>query len=141
MNKEKIIISISAIVVGTILAIIALYFYQSTKKVDPSSIKSISIEKPSPTPTSGLFLTITSPNDEIVTNERILEIKGKTTKDVKILVVTPTDEQAAIPTNDGNFSTDITLGPDTNIIEIIAVSPNGESVKVNRVVSYTTESF
>jgi hypothetical protein len=141
MSKEKIIISISAIFVGALLAIIALYFYQSTKKIEPSDVKSIIIEDPSPSPTSGLFLTISSPTDEIITDEILLKISGKTIPNAKILVITPTDEQAAVPANDGSFSTDITLGPDTNIIEIIAVSANGEVVKVRRIVSYTTETF
>lgn len=141
MNKEKIILSISAIAVGALVAAGALFLYQSTKKIDPKDVKSISIEEPSPTPSSGLFLTIDTPNDEQITDENLIKVSGKTTPNAKIVILTATDEEAAIPSQDGSFSTEIGITQDENIIEIIAIAPNGDSVKARRVVSYTTEEF
>ena len=141
MKKEKIILSASAIIVGTLVAILILYIYQSTRQIQPSEVKSISVSNPTPTPVSGLFLTIDSPKDETVVTLRSIRVSGKTIPDAKIVILTPTDEQAAVPSDDGSFSTDINLDQDDNIIEITAIAPNGEIVKVRRVVSYSTQDF
>lgn len=141
MNKEKIIIVIAAIIMGALIAGGVLFLYQSSKKINPQEVKSISVSDPSPTPSSGLFLTIDSPVDEQIVDERLIKVTGKTIPDVKILILSDTDEVAAVSADDGSFSTEINLGQSENIIEIVAIAPNGESVKVRRVVSYTTEEF
>ena len=141
MRKEQIILSLIAVTLGIIIAAGAFYFYQSSKKIKTNNIKSIVIEEATPTPTSNLFLTIDTPTDEIVTNEKTIKITGKTVPDAKIVILTATNQEAAVPTNDGDFSTDIVLNNGENIIEISAISSSGESVKVRRVVSYTTEEF
>ena len=141
MNKEKLIISIAAIIVGALVAAGALFIYQSTKKINPREVKSITVTKITPTPASGLFLTVSSPTDEEIVDKKLIKITGKTVPDAKIVILSPIDEVAAVPASDGSFSTDINLGQDDNIIEIIAITPDGESVKLRRIVSYTTESF
>lgn len=141
MKKEKIILSFSALIIGVLIALIGFYLYESSKRIKPSEIKTVTVNDATPTPASGLFLTIDSPKDEEVVTERTIKISGKTVPDAKIVIVTPTSEEAAVPTKDGNFSTDITLSDDENIIEISAIGTNGEIVKVKRVVSYSTESF
>lgn len=141
MRKEKIAISIVIIVLAVIITGVVFYFYQSSKKIEPNDIKKINVDESTPTPASGLFLTIDSPLDELVTDEKTIKISGKTVPDAKVLVITATNEEAAIPADDGSFSTDIALDPDENIIEIISIAENGESVKVRRVVSYSTEDF
>lgn len=141
MKKEKIILSIIALIIGVVVATACFFIYQSTRKVEKSSIKTISISDPSPTPSSGLFLTIDTPQDEEVVDTRTIKISGKTTPDAKIVILTQESEEAAIPTKDGSFSTDINLSSDENIIEVSAIGANGEIVKVKRVVSYSTESF
>lgn len=141
MKKEKIILSITALIVGIIVTAACFFIYQSTKKVEKSAIKTITISDPSPTPSSGLFLTIDSPQDEIVVDERNIKISGKTASDAKIVILTQESEEAAVPAKDGSFSTDINLSSGENIIEISAIGANGEIVKIKRVVSYSTESF
>lgn len=141
MKKEKIVITIITIIIGIIVAIALFYLYQTTKKIEPEDIKNININEATPTPTSGLFLTVESPIDESVTDEKTIQIVGKTVPDAKIVILTATNEEAAVPADDGSFSTDIALDPDENIIEIIAFAENGENVKVRRVVSYSTEEF
>lgn len=141
MKKEKIILSVSAVFIGILVAVGAFFLYQSSKKIKPTELKTITVNNTSPTPASGLFLTIDSPKDEEVVDKRTIKITGKTVPDAKIIILTENNEEAAIPTKDGNFSTDINLGNDENIIEISAIAPNGEIVKVKRIVSYSTESF
>jgi hypothetical protein len=141
MKKEKIILTFISIVIGIIVAIGIFFIYQSTKKINPTELKTITVNNPSPSPSSNLFLTVDSPKDEEVVDQRNIKISGKTLPDAKIVILTADNEEAAVPGKDGSFSTDINLSADENIIEISAIAPNGEIVKVKRVVSYSTESF
>lgn len=141
MKKEKLILTIISIIILVSVIIGVFFIYQSTRKINPTELKTISVNNPSPTPSSNLFLTIDSPKDEEVVDERNIKISGKTTPDAKIVILTEDSEEAAAPGADGSFSTDINLSADENIIEISAIAPNGEIVKVKRVVSYSTESF
>ncbi len=141
MKKEKIILAIISIIIGVAVATGVFFIYQSTKKINPTELKTITVDNPTPTPSSNLFLTIDSPKDEEVVEEKNIKISGKTIPDAKIVILTADNEEAAVPGKDGNFSTDINLSADENIIEISAIAPNGEIVKVKRVVSYSTENF
>lgn len=141
MKKEKIILTFSILTVIIIVVVIGFFIYQSTVKIKPTELKTITVNDPSPSPSSSIFLTVDSPKDEEVVDERSIKISGKTIPDAKIVILTPDSEEAAVPAKDGTFSTDISLSADENIIEISAIAPNGEIVKVKRVVSYSTESF
>ncbi len=141
MKKEKIILSFIAALIGIALAIAAFFIYQSTKKVDPSDIKKISIEDPSPTPGSSVFITVERPTDEEVTDERIITISGKTIPDAKIIVLTESSEEAGVAASNGNFSTEISLDDGENIIEVNAITKTGEVAKTKLIVTYSTETF
>ena len=141
MKKEKIILSFSAALIGILVAVVGFFFYQSTKKIKPSEIKRITIGNPTPTPQSSIFLTVNKPRDEEVVDKRIITVSGVTIPQAKIVVLTQGNEEAAVAAQNGNFSTEITLDQDQNIIEISALAPNGEIAKVKRVVTYSTESF
>lgn len=141
MKKEKIILSFIAASIGILVAVGSFFFYQSTKEVKPSEIKKITINNPTPTPESSVFLTITRPEDEEVVDKRIITVSGKTIPNAKIVILTQSNEEAAVASRDGSFSTEITLDENENIIEISATAPNGEITKVKRIVSYTTENF
>lgn len=141
MRKEKIILSIIAGTVGILVALGAFFFYQSTKTLRDSQIKKIVIDSPTPNPEKGLFLNITSPKDEEVVSNRTVKVSGKTVSNAKIVIIASSFEVAAVADRDGNFSTSVSLSENENILQIIAVSPDGENVKTERVVTYTTESF
>lgn len=141
MKKEKIILSLSAALIGILVAVLGFYLYQKTKEVKPSEIKKITINNPSPTPSSSIFLTVDRPKDEEVVDQRIITVSGKTIPAAKIVILTQSSEEAAEAARNGDFSTEITLEDDENIIEISAFAPNGEVTKVKRVVMYTTETF
>lgn len=141
MKKEKIILTVISLIIGATVAIGVFFIYQSTKKINPTELKTITVNNVSPTPSSDLFLTIDSPKDEEVVEQKNIKISGKTIPNAKIVILTTNNEEAAIPGKDGSFSTDINLTADENIIEVSAIAPNGEIVKVRRIVSYSTESF
>lgn len=141
MKKEKIILSFIATLIGIVVALVAFYFYQTTKKVNPNEVKKITIENPTPTPSSSIFISVERPKDEDVVDEKSLTISGKTIPNAKIVILTQSDEVGGIAAGNGNFSTDVNLEEGENIIEINAFSPNGERAKTKITVTYSTESF
>ena len=141
MRKEKIILSIAAGIVGILVALGAFFFYQSTKQLRSNQIKKITIETPTPNPESGMFIKISTPKDEEVVEDRVIKVSGKTVANSKIVVLSDTFQQAGVADDSGNFSIDITLSENENILQISSISPNGEIAKTERVVTYSTESF
>lgn len=141
MRKEKIILLFIAILIGLLVALGAFFLYQYTKQVKPTEIKKITIQNPSPAPQSSVFLSIDQPLDEAVVDNRKIRISGKTVPNAKIVIVTQSSEEAAVPTADGSFSTDITIDSGENIIQIIAIAPDGEIVSAKRVITHSIESF
>lgn len=133
--------SLTAALIGIVVAIVGFFVYQSARIVKPDEIKKIIINSPSPTPQSSIFLTVDKPMDEEVVDSRTLPISGKTIPDAKIIIVTQSAEEAAVPAKDGSFSTTITIDIGENIIEITSLAPNGEVAKVKRVITYSTENF
>ena len=141
MKKEKIILSFTAALIGILVAGASFFIYQSTRKVDTSDIKKITIGKVAPSPASSVFLTVERPRDEEVVDKRVITVTGKTIPEAKIVILTQTTEEAGVAASNGNFSMEITLDKNENIIEISAIAPNGEIAKVKKVVIFTTESF
>lgn len=141
MRKEKIILSIVAATFGILVALGGFFFYQSTKELRSNQIKKITIESPTPNLEEGMFLNITTPKDEEVVTTRTIKVSGKTVPDAKIVVLSESFEQGAVADRNGDFSTDITLSQNENILQISAIAPNGETMKLTRIVTYSTESF
>ncbi len=141
MRKEKFVIAVVAAIVGIVVALLAFFFYQSTKKISNDRIQKLKILNPTPTPKPGIFLTIDEPKDEDVVEKRIVKVSGRTNPNSKILIVTEENEEGAVASAEGTFSTDITLVDGENIIEVTAIAQNGETVTITRTVTFSTESF
>lgn len=139
MSKEKVILSAFAVLLGLLLSALGFYIYQGAKYTSSPS-KDLTI-KPTPTPKPSIYLTVTEPKDEAVFDKKVIEVSGKTAKDALIVILTEDSEEVVSPTNLGDFSTTITLGGGENFIQITAIAPNGESLTVDRTVTYSTESF
>lgn len=141
MKKKKIFTTFLILLIGTLFALGGFYLYQQSKVIKPSKIKKIVLEEPSPAPDSSIFISVAKPEDEEVSTTRSLTISGKTIPNAKIVILTPTTQEAGVAAKDGSFSTDINLDEGENIIEISAVADNGETAKIKRTVIYTTEDF
>lgn len=141
MKTEKIILSLVATVFGLLVAGIAFYLFQTTRTVAPGNTKVVSIVSPSPTPLPAIFLTIDKPKDEEVVSNKVLAISGKTTSNAVVAIITDTSEDVINPAKNGDFSTTTTLDEGQNVIEVIAIAPNGESVRVKKTVTYSQEEF
>lgn len=141
MKKEKLILSFIATLFGLLVAGIGFYLFQSTKTVNPTISKTIIIASPTPTPIPAVFLTVDRPKNEEVVKNKILVISGKTASNAVVSVLTNSSEEVITPTANGDFTTTATIGDGQNVIEIIALAPNGESAKIKRTVTYSQEEF
>ena len=142
MKTEKIVISFIASLIGIIAAAAAFYFYQTTKIISPTEIKTITLSpSPEPSPRPAIFLTLDSPINEEVTDKKIIAVNGTTSPDAVIIITSGINEQVVTPTAGGSFATTITLDNDQNEITITAVSPSGEETTLVRTVTVSSETF
>ncbi len=141
MKKDKLLRSFIATLFGLLVAGIAFYVFQATKIVDPSNTKVISFTTPTPMPAPSIFLTLDRPKDEEVVTSKILIIGGKTNSNAAVVVMTETFEDVITPSSNGDFSITALLDDGQNIIEVTAISPNGESATIKRTVTYSQEQF
>lgn len=141
MKKEQLILSFAAVLFGLLVAGIAFYLFQSTKTIPASTTKTISIASPTPTNPPAISLTIDRPTDEQVVSSKVLIVSGKTQSNAVITVLTDSSDQVVTPSQDGNFSTTVNLSDGQNILEVVAIAPNGESATIKRTVTYSQEEF
>lgn len=140
MKQERVILSFVMVLIGLLVAGAAFYFYQSSKVVSSKSTVS-NIISPTPTPKPTVYLSVTTPENEIVVSSKTLNVTGKAPSDATILVITDSNQLAFKPSSQGDFSTTISLESGLNVINIEAISPSGETTLVKRTVTYSTESF
>lgn len=137
MTKERIILAIVAIIAGLIVASSMFYFYQGKKP--PSS--------PAESPTPSVFqngkstLIIESPENESITDEKVIAVKGKSNPHALIVLTTDTKDFTLMSGEDGVFEQEITLSASENILTITAYPENGASETKEIIVTYTTEEF
>ena len=142
MKQERVILSFIMVLIGLLVAGVAFYLYQGTKTIPASKLKPVSITNPTPTPSSSsTYLSVQNPTDESVANNKILTVSGKTTPDATVIVLTSADQKVVQPSNEGDFSTTISLSDGQNLIKIIAISADGQSATVQKTVTYSTENF
>lgn len=141
MKKEKLILSFVAVVFGLLAAGGIFYILQAAKTTPTNNTNIIALASPTPTPIPSVFLTIDRPKDEEVVTGKILTISGKTASNAVIAIITDSSEDVITPASNGNFSATVKIDNDQNIIQITAIAPNGESVTVNKTVTYSQEEF
>lgn len=140
MKNEKIVLAFFAIVVGIVFSGIVFYLYQSTRTIPANVVKTV-IKKPTPTPISSFFLTLSEPINESVVDNRAVKVSGKTTPDATIVILSENSQEVVKPSKVGDFSTKITIGDESNLIRVTAFSEKGESKSVDRLVTFSTEDF
>lgn len=143
MKKEKLILSFVATLFGLLVAGVAFYLFQATKTVPDTTntTKIISLASPSPTPSPSISLTLDRPKDEEVVDSKVLIVSGKTATNAVVTIITDSSDEVITPSAKGDFSTTVNLDDGQNILEIIAIAPNGESITLRRTVTYSLEEF
>ena len=140
MRIEKIILAVAGVFAGLFVAGIAFYIYQTTKTISPSSIKTITLQKPTPAQAT-VALTIDSPADGAVVSSRVVTISGKTNSQATVIVTTDTTDTVISPSSAGAFSLNLTLASGENRVIITAIMPDGSETQKTITVSVTTEDF
>lgn len=143
MRRESVILSFIAVVVGIVVAGGAFYLYQTFRFSPPQPSKTISLALPTPTPkfASAGALVVDSPADETVTDRKIVTVTGKTQNTAMVILTTAVDNTVLTPAADGSFSGTVNIKDDENILQITAISQNGETTKIIRTITYSTETF
>lgn len=141
MKQERVVLSFIMVLIGLVVAGAAFFFYQATKQSTPTEENGKIIASPTPIVDSGFFLKVLSPKDESLVDRKTVTVSGKTTKDATVVILTTSTHEVVKPSNQGDFTTNITIDDGANYIKIQAISPSGEIETVNRIVSYTTEDF
>jgi hypothetical protein len=141
MKQERVILSFVAVLIGLLAAGIAFYFYQSTKTVSSSNQIVLNAPTPTPTPKPTAYIALNAPADEIVVDNKILVVNGKTNPDSTMIIYTDSGQQVIQPSTQGDFSITLTLGNGQNLIKLMSILPSGEKTSLQRTVTYSTESF
>ena len=139
MKKEKVVIFFIAVTIGLIFAGVAFYFYQSTKTIPQAKQKATAT--PTPTPPAAVYLSITEPADETVTDKQIITVSGQTITDGTITILTKANQRVIKPTLTGTFSTTVNLDDGENLIKVIVLGADGQIQETDRTVTLSTESF
>lgn len=141
MKAEKLILSFIATLLGLLVAGVAFYAYQATKTITPNNTKTISLATPTPTHVPSVFLTVDRPKNEEVVKSKVLTVSGKSTSNAVVIVITDSLDDVITPSLTGDFSTTVNLDDGQNVLEIISIAPNGESIRIKKTVTYSQEEF
>jgi hypothetical protein len=141
MKQERVILSFVAVLIGLLAAGLAFYFYQSTKTIPSSNQVTVNAPTPTPTPKPTVYLSLNAPDNEIVVTSKTLAINGMANPDATIIIYTDSGQQVIQPSTQGDFSTTLTLDDGENLIKLMAILPDGETMSLQRTVTYSTEDF
>lgn len=141
MKQERVILSFVAVLIGLLAAGLAFYFYQSTKTVSTPNQITLNAPTPTPTPKPTVYISLSNPEDESIVSSKTLTVSGKTNPDATVIIYTDSTQQVIQPSTQGDFSTTITIGDGENLIKMTSILPSGETIMVQRTVTYSTENF
>ncbi len=140
MRIEKIILAIVGVVAGLFVAGIAFYIYQTTRTISPTTIKTITLASPTPSP-SPVLLAVQSPSNGQVSTSKIVTVSGKTDPQATLVVTTDTTDTVISPSAAGDFSLSLTLQTDENRILVTAILPNGQETQQTITVGVQSNDF
>jgi len=143
MKTEKVILSFVAVFVGLIAAGVAFYLYQTTKIVPdqtkPTATK-VTIQT-TPVPSGTDTFTIDTPQDEQVSDKKLITVKGTAVKGAIITISTDDSDQVVQPADNGAFTLTQTIPDGTSIITFNAIFPDGTEKKIDKTVTFSTANF
>jgi hypothetical protein len=139
--KERLVIVVIAVIAGLFITTAGFFIYQSTKKSADAPVTATADTKPTATPLNNLYIKISEPSDESLTQKRTIQVKGTTNPGNAVIVSTNQEDVAGIPTPDGNFSITIDIDAGANQIIARGIAPDGETVQDVRTVTYSTDDF
>ena len=139
MRKEVLI----AIIIGFGLGLVITFGIWTANKAlseratDEMPVEEV-VEEVEPSPLPIMELIIISPEDNLLSDEEIIEISGQTAPLAVIAVTYPEGEKLFEADEDGNFSTEISLIGGDNQIVISAYNKEGDEATKTLTVVYST---
>ena len=136
MRKEVLI----AIIIGFGLGLLITFGIWTANKAlkETAPTTTVPTEEAEITPTPNLELLITSPEDNTISEEEMIEVSGQTIAKAIIAIIYPDGEKLLEADKDGNFSTEISLVGGDNQIKISAFNNEGDEVNKTLTVVYST---
>lgn len=140
MRKEVLI----AIIIGFGLGLVITFGIWTANKALREAAPTITVpteevEEPTPAPT--LELIITSPEENTISEEEIIEVAGQTIPNAIIAIIYPDGEKILEADEDGSFSTEISLIGGDNQIKISAFNEEGDEVSKTLTIVYSTATI
>lgn len=86
-------------------------------------------------------LTIESPADNSVSDNKKIEVSGETQKDNTVVIETDFDNNVFVASSDGKFKIPLSLSEGVNQIYITVYNSQGDAVNKNISVFYTNEKL
>jgi hypothetical protein len=141
MKQERVILSFIMVMIGLLVAGVAFYIYQGTKTINATKT-TVLVSSPSPTPiANSVYLNVTNPTDESVTDNKTVTVSGQTTPDATIVILTNSDQDVIQPSKQGDFSTTVIIANGENLIRITAFGADGQSTSIQKTITYSTDDF
>lgn len=138
--KERIVIIFIAVTLGLLVTTVGFFLYESSKPSKPVSEGSAQTAT-KPHPSDEITLTVTAPQNESLTANRTIQVKGKTDPQNTVIVSTNQEDTVVTPTSEGDFTASLTIDAGVNKLTVEAIAPNGNSKKDVRIVSFSTGDF
>lgn len=86
--------------------------------------------------TQDSVLSITTPEDNLLTNQKNLMVSGTTTPQNMVIIFLNGNEAITTSDDTGNFSKEVQLAEGANLIEVYSVNEDNQSIKKEKSVIY-----
>lgn len=144
MSNEKISVALVGLVIGIIIAVLAVAGYSLYRQKPagfpvPTLNKVLESAQPSPAPpqeTNKKDFTISEPADEASSSAKIISVKGSFAPQSVIVVSTQNDDLLDTVGDDGNFSFKVELEEGENRLKITGYNLDGSVETAERTVIY-----
>ncbi len=141
--KKEVVIAIS---IGVFIGLIFTYGIWLANK----SLKEAGIAKPTPTPKIteisptqepiNSVLTINSPVDSLLTNQKSIIVSGTRLPDHTLVILSENFQYILPATTSSKFEQSVSLDAGYNRLKIISIDKDGKLEKIDRLVTYSTTS-
>ncbi|MBD3279588.1 MAG: hypothetical protein GF390_02650 [Candidatus Pacebacteria bacterium] len=136
MKKEALI----AIFIGVALGLLITFGAYQLKKTDQNNtINPDLATTASPTPTIDISknLSLSNPLDNVIQSQRTITVSGNTLANNYVVVFVGNQEEIITADETGNFSTEVDLEVGSNVITVITINEDGNTVKLEKTIIVT----
>lgn len=137
--KERIVIIFIAVTLGLLATTIGFFLYEGAKPSKVITDKAPSQAAVRPAKNDGITLKITAPQNESLTSNRTVQVKGVTDPENTIVISTNESDTVVSPTSQGDFTASLSIDAGVNKLIVEAIAPSGENKKEIRTISFSTE--